>query len=58
LSKAAFDKHTELVEAHSAAKEIIPANISRDTFLPIHPRALRSYREIGVDVPAILAGDR
>jgi uncharacterized protein len=57
IVKAVFDKDTELVKAHSAAKETIPANINRDTFLPIHPGALRYYREIGVDVPAVLAGD-
>jgi hypothetical protein len=34
------------------------ANIDRDTFMPIHPGALRYYREIGIDVPAVLAGDR
>jgi uncharacterized protein len=56
--KAAFDKHAQLVKAHSAAGETIPANISRDTFLPIHPGALRYYREIGIDIPAVLAGDR
>jgi uncharacterized protein len=58
IVKTVFDKHAQLVKAHSAANETIPANISRDTFLPIHPGALRYYREIGVDVPAVLAGDR
>jgi hypothetical protein len=41
-----------------SAKETIPASINRDTFLPIHPGALRYYREIGIDAPAILAADR
>jgi hypothetical protein len=45
-------------KAHSAAGETSATNMSRDTFVPVHPRALRYYREIGVDVPAILAGDR
>jgi uncharacterized protein len=58
IVKTVFDKHTELVKAHSAAEETIPANISRDNFLPIHPGALRYYREIGIEVPAVLAGDR
>jgi uncharacterized protein len=57
IVKAVFDKHAQLVKAHSAAGETIPANINRDTFLPIHPGALRYYREIGIDVPAVLAGD-
>jgi hypothetical protein len=58
IVKAVFDKHAQLVRAHSAAGETIPANINRDAFLPIHPGALRYYREIGIDVPAVLAGDR
>ena len=58
IVKAVFDKHGQLVKAHSAAGETIAANINRDTFLPIHPGALRYYREIGIDVPAVLAGDR
>jgi uncharacterized protein len=58
IVKTVFDKHAQLVKAHSAAGETIPANINRDTFLPIHPGALRYYREIGIDVPAVLAGDR
>jgi TRAP transporter TAXI family solute receptor len=58
IVKAVFDKHAQLVKAHSAAGETLPANISRDTFLPIHPGAVRYYRETGIDVPAILAGDR
>lgn len=54
IVKVVFDKHAQLVEAHSAAKETLPSNIARDTFLPIHPGALRYYREIGIDVPAVL----
>ncbi len=58
IVKAVYDKHAQLVWGHPAAKETIPANIDRDTFLPIHPGAVRYYREIGIDVPAVLAGDR
>ena len=51
IVKAAFDNHDELVKAHSSAKETVPANISRDTVLPLHPGAERYYREIGVPIP-------
>jgi uncharacterized protein len=54
IVKAAFDKHAQLVQTHSAAKETVPANIKKDTFLPIHPGAVRYYREIGFDIPAAL----
>jgi hypothetical protein len=55
IVKAAYDKHALLVQGHSAARETIAANINRDTFLPIHPGAVRYYREVGIDVPAALA---
>jgi hypothetical protein len=46
-----FDNHEELVKAQSSAKETVPANISRNTILPLHPGAERYYREIGVPIP-------
>jgi uncharacterized protein len=52
--KAVYDNHERLVRAHSAGRETIPANVTRDTFLPLHPGAVRYYREIGVDLPAAL----
>jgi uncharacterized protein len=51
--KAVYDNHERLVRAHSAGRETIPANVGRDTFLPLHPGAVRYYREIGVALPAI-----
>jgi hypothetical protein len=56
--KSVFEHHQELVTAHPAAKETIPANVDRDTFLPFHPGALRYYREIGVKVPDLAALER
>jgi TRAP transporter TAXI family solute receptor len=52
--KAVYDNHERLVRAHSAGQETVPANVSRDTFLPLHPGAVRYYREIGVALPAVL----
>ena len=49
--KAAFDNRDELVKAQSSAKETVPANISRDTVLPLHPGAERCCREIGIPIP-------
>jgi uncharacterized protein len=57
IVKAVFEHHQELVDAHPAAKETLPANVDRDTFLPFHPGALRYYHEIGVKVPDIAARD-
>jgi uncharacterized protein len=55
IVKAVFEHHQDLVDAHPAAKETVPANVDRDTFLPFHPGAVRYYREIGIDIPAALA---
>jgi uncharacterized protein len=36
-----------MMEANAAAAETIPANIERNSFLPLHPGAIRYYRQIG-----------
>ena len=51
IVKAVFEHQPELVSAHPAAKETVPANLDRDTFLPLHPGAARYYWEIGVAIP-------
>jgi TRAP-type uncharacterized transport system substrate-binding protein len=38
----------------AAATDTIPQNVSKDTFLPLHPGAIRYYREIGISIPAKL----
>ena len=53
IVRAVFENQKDLAKAHSAAKQTIPSNIDRNTFLPIHPGALRYYREIGISVPTI-----
>jgi TRAP transporter TAXI family solute receptor len=57
IVKAVFEHHQDLVDAHPAAKETVPANVDRDTFLPFHPGALRYYHEIGVKMPDLAALD-
>ncbi len=51
LVKTVFDNHEELMKSQPWARETIPANIDRNTMLPLHPGALRYYREIGIAVP-------
>jgi TRAP transporter TAXI family solute receptor len=53
IVRAVFENQKDLAKAHPAAKQTIPSNIDRNTFLPIHPGALRYYREIGISVPPI-----
>ena len=37
-----------MMEVHAAAAATVPANITRNSFLPLHPGAIRYYRQIGV----------
>lgn len=52
--KATFTNRDRLVAAHPAAGETVPANVSRNSFLPFHRGAVRYYREIGVQIPDAL----
>jgi TRAP transporter TAXI family solute receptor len=45
--RAVFENQEEMMEANAAAAETIPANIERNSFLPLHPGAIRYYRQIG-----------
>ena len=53
IISAVFSNHDELMEAHPAAASTIPANFTRNTFLPFHGGAARFYQEIGVSGVAI-----
>jgi TRAP transporter TAXI family solute receptor len=55
LVKAVFENQPSLVKATSAASDTLPQNVTKDTFLPFHPGAVRYYREIGIKIPAALA---
>jgi TRAP transporter TAXI family solute receptor len=48
ILEAIFANHNELVEVHSAAAETVPANFTRNTFLPFHDGASRWYQNKGV----------
>jgi uncharacterized protein len=52
LVKAVFDNRPRLVKASSSANETLPQNVTKDTFLPLHPGAVRYYREIGIKIPS------
>ena len=55
LVKAVFENQPTLLKAHSTAAETVPQNVLKDTFLPLHPGALRYYREVGIKIPDVLA---
>ena len=47
IVRVVFEKNEEMMEVHAAAAATVPANMERNTFLPLHPGAIRYYRQIG-----------
>lgn len=56
IVEAIHGSHAELVKGHAAAKETLPENVVKNTFLPFHPGAARYYRERGLTIPDNLIG--
>lgn len=54
LLKVLFENTPALTKEVAAAVDTVPQNVSKDTFLPLHPGAIRYYREIGISIPAKL----
>jgi uncharacterized protein len=55
LVKVVFDNTQELTREVPTASDTLPQNVSKDTFLPFHPGAVRYYREKGIKIPDGLA---
>src|SRR6185369_3769859 len=51
LVKAVHENQPRLVKAHATARETVPENVLKNTFLPFHPGAVRYYREVGINIP-------
>ncbi|UCE31239.1 MAG: TAXI family TRAP transporter solute-binding subunit [Burkholderiales bacterium] len=47
MAKAWFENHETLVNVHEVMKQFTPGNASADPVIPIHPGALRYYKEVG-----------
>lgn len=47
IVRTVFEKHEEMMEVHAAAAATVPANMERNTFLPLHPGAIRYFRQVG-----------
>jgi len=54
LVKVVFANTQELIRAVPTASDTIPQNVSKNTFLPFHPGAVRYYREKGIPIPDAL----
>ncbi len=47
MAKVWFENHDTLVNVHEVMKEFVPVNAAADPVIPIHPGALRYYKEVG-----------
>ena len=56
IVKAVMENNPRMVQGHSAAKETLPQNVIKNTFLPFHPGAVRYFEEKGFKIPANLKG--
>ena len=55
ITKTVLESNRAMLSAHTAAKETVAANASRNTILTFHPGAVRYYREKGIRLdPATL----
>jgi len=53
LTKAIYDNQKDLINAHSAAKDITKDNALKGLMgVPVHPGAAKYFKEIGLTVPA------
>ncbi|MFZ5652252.1 MAG: TAXI family TRAP transporter solute-binding subunit, partial [Bacillota bacterium] len=53
LTKSIYDNQKDLVNAHSAAKDITKENALKGLMgVPVHPGAAKYFKEIGLNVPA------
>ena len=54
LLKVLFENSSALARELPAAIDTVAQNVSKDTFLLLHPGAIRYYRELGISIPAKL----
>jgi TRAP transporter TAXI family solute receptor len=51
IVKAVMTNHARMVQGQAAARETVPENVVKNTFLPFHPGAARWFRENGHAIP-------
>ena len=52
IVKAVFDNHDDMVLSHSSAEETVPENIVHNTWMWMHPGAIKYFEEQGIEIPA------
>jgi TRAP transporter TAXI family solute receptor len=56
IVKAVMENNPRMIQGHAAAKETLPANVTKNTFLPFHPGAVKYFEEKGFKIPDKLKG--
>ncbi|MEI4469965.1 TAXI family TRAP transporter solute-binding subunit [Frigidibacter sp. MR17.24] len=56
ITKMVMENNEAMVQIHAAAKETLPENADKDTFLPFHPGAVKYFEEKGIAIPDELKG--
>ena len=51
VTKALFERIDDLHQAHSSAKTVTIENALDDIKIPLHPGAIKYYKEAGIDIP-------
>jgi TRAP transporter TAXI family solute receptor len=54
ITKTVLEHSNLILRGHASAKETVPANWDRNTFLPYHPGAVKYFADKGVKIPAHL----
>jgi TRAP transporter TAXI family solute receptor len=50
IVKAVMENNPKMVQGHAAAKETLPENVTKNTFLPFHPGAAKYFQEKGFKI--------
>lgn len=51
IVKGVFDNHDDMVTTHSSAIETVPENIVNNTWMWMHPGAIKYFEEQGIELP-------
>jgi TRAP transporter TAXI family solute receptor len=54
ITKLAMENNDRMVQNHKAAKETLPENGAKNSFMPFHPGAVRWFEENGYQIPEAL----
>lgn len=57
VTAAALGHTAELRKAYPVAAGTVAANVTADTFMPLHPGAIRYFREAGIALPTVLTAN-